>query len=210
MTTQPPAISPGRVEVEEPAAALAPLYHLVLLDDDDHTYGYVIEMLGKIFGYGRDKYPAGNTGQWRGGERYHLFAVDRSVQPAPKKIPTKKPRGKKKKRAKPTSPNYRWTTTVPLLTKAMLVADRTLFIAGPPDVAKTKAGNRLNLSNAEDVLSAWNNSKGGLLWAVDVDDGKKLAAYPLASPPVFDGMAATSGRLFIATADGHVLCLSGR
>lgn len=28
---------------------LTPLYHVVLLDDDDHTYDYVIEMLGKIF-----------------------------------------------------------------------------------------------------------------------------------------------------------------
>ena len=86
----------------------------------------------------------------------------------------------------------------------------TLFIAGPPDVAKTKAGSPLNLSNAQDVLNAWNNNKGGLLWAVDTDDGKQLAAYPLDSPPVFDGMAATRGRLFIATADGHVLCLSGQ
>ena len=25
------------------------LYHVVLLDDDEHTYDYVIEMLGKIF-----------------------------------------------------------------------------------------------------------------------------------------------------------------
>ncbi len=28
---------------------LTPLFHVVLLDDDDHTYDYVIEMLGKIF-----------------------------------------------------------------------------------------------------------------------------------------------------------------
>ena len=28
---------------------LTPLYHVVLLDDDDHTYEYVIEMLGAIF-----------------------------------------------------------------------------------------------------------------------------------------------------------------
>ena len=34
---------------------LAPLYHLVLLDDDDHTYAYVIEMLAKVFGYGAEK-----------------------------------------------------------------------------------------------------------------------------------------------------------
>lgn len=28
---------------------LMPLYNVVLLDDDDHTYDYVIEMLGHIF-----------------------------------------------------------------------------------------------------------------------------------------------------------------
>jgi ATP-dependent Clp protease adaptor protein ClpS len=27
----------------------APLYHVVLLDDDEHTYDYVIEMLQKLF-----------------------------------------------------------------------------------------------------------------------------------------------------------------
>lgn len=28
---------------------LTPLYHVVLLDDDDHTYDYVVEMLQRIF-----------------------------------------------------------------------------------------------------------------------------------------------------------------
>jgi ATP-dependent Clp protease adaptor protein ClpS len=28
---------------------LAPLYHVILLDDDDHTYDYVVEMLGALF-----------------------------------------------------------------------------------------------------------------------------------------------------------------
>ena len=28
---------------------LTPLFHVVLLDDDEHTYDYVIEMLAKIF-----------------------------------------------------------------------------------------------------------------------------------------------------------------
>ncbi len=42
-------------EADAPQAALEPLYHLVLLDDDHHTYAYVIEMLGKIFGYGQEK-----------------------------------------------------------------------------------------------------------------------------------------------------------
>lgn len=28
-----------------------PTYHVVLLNDDDHTYEYVIQMLGELFGY---------------------------------------------------------------------------------------------------------------------------------------------------------------
>lgn len=32
-----------------------PLYHLVLLDDDDHTYQYVIELLGRVLGYQSEK-----------------------------------------------------------------------------------------------------------------------------------------------------------
>jgi ATP-dependent Clp protease adaptor protein ClpS len=28
---------------------LAPLYHVILLDDDEHTYEYVVEMLGALF-----------------------------------------------------------------------------------------------------------------------------------------------------------------
>lgn len=36
---------------EQPAT----LWRLVLLDDNDHTYEYVIEMLGRLFGYGIEK-----------------------------------------------------------------------------------------------------------------------------------------------------------
>ena len=34
---------------------LAPRYHLILLDDDDHSYQYVIDLLGHVFGYGPEK-----------------------------------------------------------------------------------------------------------------------------------------------------------
>jgi ATP-dependent Clp protease adaptor protein ClpS len=33
---------------------LQPPYHVVLMNDDDHTYEYVIEMLGKLFGHSRE------------------------------------------------------------------------------------------------------------------------------------------------------------
>jgi ATP-dependent Clp protease adaptor protein ClpS len=38
-------------EVEDDTSSqLQPLYHVILLNDEDHTYDYVIEMLVKIFG----------------------------------------------------------------------------------------------------------------------------------------------------------------
>ena len=40
---------------DETAEALDRLWHLVLLDVDMHSYGYVVEMLGDIFGYGTEK-----------------------------------------------------------------------------------------------------------------------------------------------------------
>lgn len=44
----------GASPVAEPAsrsrARLAPRWQVVLLDDDDHTYAYVIEMLHRLFG----------------------------------------------------------------------------------------------------------------------------------------------------------------
>ena len=42
-----PSVSPETHVGER--EALVPLYRVVLLDDDDHTYDYVIEMLQKIF-----------------------------------------------------------------------------------------------------------------------------------------------------------------
>ena len=53
MTT--PEIRPGTAHRIEDASEPAPRYHLVLLDDNDHTYQYVIDLLGHVFGYGREK-----------------------------------------------------------------------------------------------------------------------------------------------------------
>ena len=36
-------------------SSLEGLFHLVLLDDNDHSYEYVVEMLGRVLGYGRNK-----------------------------------------------------------------------------------------------------------------------------------------------------------
>ena len=51
--------SPGRgVEVEEEVSVdnrILPPYHVILLNDDDHTFDYVIRMLLTLFGHPREK-----------------------------------------------------------------------------------------------------------------------------------------------------------
>jgi ATP-dependent Clp protease adaptor protein ClpS len=46
--------SAPEVQAAQPEPRTAPLWHVVLLDDDDHTYAYVIEMLGKLFGHSQE------------------------------------------------------------------------------------------------------------------------------------------------------------
>ena len=45
--TPRPTIAPAIEPIDE--QRLTPLFNVVLLDDDDHTYDYVIEMLGRLF-----------------------------------------------------------------------------------------------------------------------------------------------------------------
>ena len=48
-----PAVTPKTPVRTEPETE--PPYHVILLDDDEHTYAYVIEMLQSIFGYPFEK-----------------------------------------------------------------------------------------------------------------------------------------------------------
>src|SRR5215470_3767813 len=39
-------------EIEDDTSEkIEPMYHVILLNDEDHTYDYVVEMLTKIFGF---------------------------------------------------------------------------------------------------------------------------------------------------------------
>jgi len=91
----------------------------------------------------------------------------------------------------------RWSSNIPLAGKAMVLADKTVFVAGTP--AETPA---------DDLASAYEGRMGGLLWAASASTGKKLAQYKLDAPPAWDGMAAAAGRLYLATQDGSVHCFS--
>jgi len=100
-------------------------------------------------------------------------------------------RGAKRK----TEPPSIWSNTVPLRIRSMVLAGKTLFVCGAPDVV-----------DKADPMAALEGRKGAALWSFAVADGKKLSACEIESPPVFDGMIAASGKLYIAATDGKVFC----
>jgi hypothetical protein len=49
-----------------------------------------------------------------------------------------------------------------------------------------------------------------LLRAVSTADGSTLSELELEAIPVFDGLAAAGGKLFLSTRDGKLTCLNGK
>jgi len=106
---------------------------------------------------------------------------------------------------------HHWTKDVPLFARAMVLAGGTLFVAGPPDlIDEQQAFSQIDEPKVRqglaDQAAALNGEKGAVLLAVSAIDGKELAQYDLDNLPVFDGMAAAAGRLYMTTTDGEVLC----
>jgi hypothetical protein len=120
-----------------------------------------------IFGYGRRQVHWSNMLQ---DGPYRVFAVGRGG-------------GKKQ-----------WEKTVPIQVRAMVLADKVLFVAGL--LAKEIPGP-----------DGPDESRRATLMAISASDGAELARCPLDCPPVFDGMAAAYGRLYISMKDGSLLCL---
>ncbi|MFW6161531.1 MAG: PQQ-binding-like beta-propeller repeat protein [Planctomycetota bacterium] len=148
--------------------------------------------------------------RWTTPMEYRLFAARKQWKP-----PAPPAKGKRKRRPAPVAnkANYAWSTSVPILVRAMMLADGTLFIAGPRDVLDETEARRMNAAAKERIEkqeAAWTGQDGAVLWAVSTDQGRKLAELALPAPPVFDGMAAAGGRLLVATTDGRVLCLGGK
>ncbi|MEJ2702250.1 MAG: PQQ-binding-like beta-propeller repeat protein [Sedimentisphaerales bacterium] len=115
-----------------------------------------------------------------------------------------------------TALNYYWIKPdLPIQVRAMVLTKDVLFVAGPPDVI-----DEVNLWHRPDDATlkrelveqtqAWRGHRGGSLWAVSTKDGSRLASIDLEAPPVFDGMIAAGGKLFLSLMDGRVVCFAGR
>jgi hypothetical protein len=109
---------------------------------------------------------------------------------------------------------HSWTRFAPVFARSMLLAKDQLVLAGPPDdvdseyalerlAAKDKAIHE-QLKLQDENLQGKHGAK---LWVMDTRDGTQLTELQLDSLPVWDGMSAAYGKVYISTIDGKVICL---
>lgn len=159
----------------------------------------------KVYSFGRKP----EFYRWTTPMEYMLYASDK--QPQVMKT------GKNKKRSglgamPPTTIRTDWKRDIPILVRAMVLAGKTLFLAGPADILDERQTQKtLDTPETQKRLakqaSLIEGSEGAILWAVSILNGSKLNEQKLDGLPVFDGMIAAGNRLYYATTDGRVICL---
>jgi outer membrane protein assembly factor BamB len=168
----------------------------------------------RVYGYGRKS----NMYQWRTPLAYQLYAAGRDLikLPPPKKTPAKKKGNQRRAAQRRTTHkiDFHWSTDVDVHGRALLVADDTLFVAGPPTLSdEVLAFENLDRAEVNRQLAAQVEAiagkRGAKLIAVNKHDGSKLSEIELPAPPIFDSMIAAQKCLYIATVDGQILCLAG-
>jgi hypothetical protein len=130
-----------------------------------------------------------------------LFADDNASEPV---LDAKSANADKGKPGLIRGPAAKWLAWTPILVRAMALTGTpskdgtspTLFVCGAPDVV-----------DPSEPLAAYEGRKGSILRAVSAADGKTLAELRLDTPPVWDGLIAAEGRLFVSLADGSLACL---
>jgi len=101
---------------------------------------------------------------------------------------------------------------MPILVRAMVKAGDVLFAAGPRDIVDEfqVGANIRSDADAESIAKQadlFAGSEGSVLCAVSARHGGKIAEANLDVLPVFDGMIAAAGRIYLSTVDGKVVCL---
>ncbi|HEC03819.1 MAG TPA: hypothetical protein ENI81_09815, partial [Phycisphaerales bacterium] len=145
-----------------------------------------------------------------GKEGFELFAADLVEPTARKPVPKApaKPRISNRQSGRPSGPSQtptvrkpedQWSVRIPVRVTAMVLAGETLFAAGTDDVLCPG-----------DPWAAYEGRRGGRLMAFSAADGGKLAEYELPAAPVFDGMAAANGRIYLSTRGGKLTCYAGK
>jgi outer membrane protein assembly factor BamB len=127
-----------------------------------------------------------------GNKGYLLLADDNDNEPVLADYTRGIPKGIGFTRKEPPA----WFKWVPVRIRGMVVAGSHLFVAGAPDVI-----------DPDDPMAAFEGRSEAVLRAHSTADGSALTEHKLDAPPVFDGLIAAKGRLYLSLEDGTVLCM---
>jgi len=163
----------------------APKVGQILVFDDATTYGL------HVFTTRQGHSPR----FWPGTDGYELFADANTNRPVLRSTSIGREKGTGYSRMLPP----KWSVRIPVRVRAMVLAGEHLCLAGPPDVV-----------SEDDPMAAFEGRAGGRLWVVSSGDGMRLAEHAMEHPPVFDGMIAAAGRLYLATDDGSLICMGNK
>jgi hypothetical protein len=140
-------------------------------------------------------------GVHRGGGKRHTQQYTLFAAPRPDPADEENPAGDFQPRSLPkAAASEAWTCGLPFRPRAMTRAGDTLFIGGEAD----ESGAAEEAVHREAAIET---EQSGLLRLASTRSGETLRQVHLASVPVWDGMAAASGCLYISLKDGSLVCL---
>jgi hypothetical protein len=87
----------------------------------------------------------------------------------------------------------------------MVKVGDALLVAGPPDLGR-KASRVLQFENEPEALAGFLGEKGVFLRVVSAQDGGTMSECTLDAMPVFDGMSAAGGRIYVSMNNGVLEC----
>ena len=177
-----------------------------------------------VFAYGRKP----NMYVWSSALEYQLYSAQRNVTPeAIKRVANANQQQERKeghiitfdrkkygahKLSDITANVFNWRKeNPPIQTRAMVLAGKTLLVAGPLDMVDEEEifanpFDKQLIAKAAKQVSAIKGKGAAMLMSVSTADGKKLSEMTLDATPVFDGLAAAEGKLFIVLMNGTIMC----
>jgi hypothetical protein len=104
----------------------------------------------------------------------------------------------RKRRRNLNANSHKWNRKTLVQFRAIVLADNFLFGAGWKDSVKIFDQSHEKNFDSED---------NSVLMVMSTVDSETLKEYPLEAQPVFDGMAAAYGRLYLSLKNGTVVCM---
>jgi len=187
------------------AGKFAPAGRLLVFDDQ------------QVYGFGREP----EYLKWTTTMEHRLFSTSKDFELVREEVsigPNANAQARRRAAANRVQyPRTDWKHHVPLLVRGLVMADDTLFMAGPPDLVdeeesfkRIMAGDSTVWAELDEQDAALKGTQGAVMLAVSATDGEQKAEYKLDSLPVWDGLVAAGGRLYMATTDGDVICIKER